>query len=89
MNLLNYFHKKEIRDFLENRLNQRGNDRQEYLQGLLNNYDNNNKTNSNFFLKNLLTGNVLLKNGYDAQNVAVEFLSRTWLGSKKRNKRNV
>lgn len=72
------FHKKEIRDFLENRLNQRGNDRQEYLQGLLNNYDNNNKTNSNFFLKNLLTGNVLLKNGYDAQNVAVEFLSRTW-----------
>ena len=72
------FHKKEIRDFLENRLNQRGNDRQEYLQGLLNNFDNNNKTNSNFFLKNLLTGDVLLKNGYDAQNVAVEFLSRTW-----------
>ena len=58
---------------MENRLNQRGNDRQEYLLGLLNNYDNNNKTNSNFFLKNLLTGDVLLKNGYDAQNVAVEF----------------
>lgn len=72
------FHKEEFRDFLENRLNQRGYERQEYLQGLLNNYDNNNKINSSFFLKNLLTGNVLLKNGYDAQNVAVEFLSRNW-----------
>ena len=72
------FHKEEFRDFLENRLNQRGYERQEYLQGLLNNYDNNNKINSSFFLKNLLTGDVLLKNGYDAQNVAVEFLSRNW-----------
>ena len=68
------FHKKDLQDFLETRLNQRGYERQGYLQELLNNYDDNNESNSNAFLKDLLTGDVLLKNGYDAQNVAVEFL---------------
>ena len=63
---------------METRLNQRGYERQGYLQELLNNYDDNNESNSNAFLKDLLTGDVLLKNGYDAQNVAVEFLSRNW-----------
>lgn len=72
------FHKKDLQDFLETRLNQRGYERQGYLQELLNNYDDNNESNSNAFLKDLLTGDVLLKNGYDAQNVAVEFLSRNW-----------
>lgn len=72
------FHKKDFRDFLETRLNQRGYERQEYLQELLNNYDNDNKSNSSIFLKKLLIGEVLLKNGYDVQNVATEFLSHNW-----------
>lgn len=62
---------------METRLNQRGYERQGYLQELLNNYDDNNESNSNAFLKDLLTGDVLLKNGYDAQNVAVEFYHGT------------
>lgn len=72
------FHKKDFQDFLETRLNQRGYERQGYLQELLNNYDNDNKSNGSTFLKKLLKEEVLLKNGYEAQNVATEFLSHNW-----------
>ena len=72
------FHKKELQEFLESRLNQRGTERQEYLKMLLNRYDDDNKSYSLDFLKNLLSENILLKNGYEALNVAIEFLTRNW-----------
>lgn len=72
------FHKKELQEFLENRLNLRGNERQEYLKTLLNRYDDDNKSCSIDFLKSLLLENVLLKNGYKALNVAIEFFTRNW-----------
>lgn len=72
------FHKQEMRDFLENRLNQRGYERQEYLQELLNKYDEDNKAISLAFFKELLSEKVLLKNGYEALNVVTEFLTRSW-----------
>ena len=45
------FHKKELQEFLESRLNQRGTERQEYLKMLLNRYDDDNKSYSLDFLK--------------------------------------
>lgn len=72
------FHKKELQEFLESRLNQRGTERQEYLKMLLNRYDDDNKSYSLDFLKNLLSENILLKNGYEGLNVAIEFLTRNW-----------
>lgn len=72
------FHKKELQEFLESRLNLRGNERQEYLKTLLNRYDDDNKSCSIDFLKNLLLENILLKNGYEALNVAIEFFTRNW-----------
>lgn len=72
------FHKKDLQEFLETRLNQRGTERQEYLRKLLNSYDDDNKSYSLDFLKNLLSEEILLKNGYEALNVAIEFLTRNW-----------
>lgn len=72
------FHKKELQEFLESRLNQRGTERQEYLKMLLNRYDDDNKSYSLDLLKNLLLENILLKNGYEALNVAIEFFTRNW-----------
>lgn len=72
------FHKQEMRVFLETRLNQRGYERQEYLQELLNKYDEDNKAISLDFFKNLLSEKVLLKNGYEALNVVTEFLTHSW-----------
>ncbi len=72
------FHKKDLQEFLETRLNQRGTERQEYLRMLLNSYDDDNKSYSLDFLKNLLSEEILLKNGYEALNVAIEFLTRNW-----------
>lgn len=67
-----------MRVFLETRLNQRGYERQEYLQELLNKYDEDNKAISLDFFKNLLSEKVLLKNGYEALNVVTEFLTHSW-----------
>ena len=72
------FHKKELQEFLESRLNLRGNERQEYLKTLLSRYDDDNKSCSIDFLKNLFLENILLKNGYEALNVAIEFFTRNW-----------
>ena len=72
------FHEQEMRVFLETRLNQRGYERQEYLQELLNKYDEDNKATSLGFFKDLLSEKVLLKNGYEALNVVTEFLTRSW-----------
>lgn len=72
------FYKQEMRAFLETRLNQRGYERQEYLQELLNKYDEDNKATSLDFFRNLLSEKVLLKNGYEALNVVTEFLTRSW-----------
>lgn len=69
---------KDIEQFLENRLNQRGYDRQELVRSMTLNYDNDNRTYASKLLKGLLTGDIVLKNGYDNQNVAVEFLARNW-----------
>lgn len=72
------FHKQELQEFLENRINLRGNERQEYLKTLLNTYDDDNKSRSLDFLNDLLLENILLKNGYEALNVATVFFTHNW-----------
>lgn len=72
------FHKQEMQTFLEARLNQRGYERQEYLQDLLNKYDTNNMDVGLCFLKDLLLGKVQLKSIHSSSNVAMEFLARSW-----------
>lgn len=68
----------ELEEFLESRLNQRGYERQEFVRSLTLNYDNDNQTYASKLLKGLLSGEIVLKNGYDNQNVAVEFLTKNW-----------
>lgn len=72
------FKSDEFRAFIENRLNQRGAERQQYIASILNNYDENNKNYAQDILKRLLKGELLLKNGYDFLNVATELLAKSW-----------
>ena len=67
-----------LKDFLEDRLNLRGSERQEYFATIVRNYDSDNQTYAKDFLKKLLLGELQLKNGYDALNVATEFFTKTW-----------
>ena len=62
-----------LKDFLEDRLNLRGSERQEYFVTMVRNYDSDKD-----FLKKLLLGELQLKNGYDALNVATEFFTKSW-----------
>lgn len=68
----------DLEQFLETRLNQRGYERQEFVRSMILNYDNDINTYALKMLKGLLLGDILLKNGYDAQNVATEFLTKNW-----------
>lgn len=67
-----------LKDFLEDRLNLRGSERQEYFVTMVRNYDSDNHTYAKDFLKKLLLGELQLKNGYDALNVATEFFTKSW-----------
>ena len=73
-----HHHKSQLKVFLENRLNQRGYERQGYLSRFVDNYDSDNKGNISDILNQLLNGSLQLKNGYDAYNVASELLAKSW-----------
>lgn len=73
-----HHHQSQLKMFLENRLNQRGNERQGYLSRFVDNYDSDNKGNISDILNQLLNGSLQLKNGYDAYNVASELLAKSW-----------
>ena len=67
-----------MKDFLEARFNQRGLERQEYLSNFVRRYDIDNSESTKEILNKLLNNDILLKNGYDSQNVATELLTRSW-----------
>lgn len=71
-------HRDALQHFLEDRLNLRGNERQDYFNTIVRNYDIDNSTYSKDFLKKLLIGELQLKNGYDSLNVATEFFTKSW-----------
>lgn len=55
-----------------------GAERQEYLATIVRNYDSDNSTYAKDLLKKLLLGELQLKNGYEALNVATEFFAKSW-----------
>lgn len=71
-------HRDTLQHFLEDRINLRGSERQEYLTTLVRNYDSDNNTYARGLLKKLLLGELQLKNGYEALNVATEFFAKSW-----------
>ena len=71
-------HRETLQHFLEDRLNLRGSERQEYLATIVRNYDSDNSTYAKDLLKKLLLGELQLKNGYEALNVATEFFAKSW-----------
>lgn len=73
-------HSSEMQDFLQSRLNQRGYERKNYVQDLLEEYNKNNKTHISNFLRELLSEDVLLKNWNNPRDVAIYFFTRNWYG---------
>lgn len=71
-------HQDSLQSFLEDRLNLRGNERQEYLTRMVRNYDSDNNNYAQDFLKKLIFNELQLKNGYEALNVATEFFAKSW-----------
>ena len=74
------FHSSEMQDFLQSKLNQRGYERKNYVQELLEEYNKNNKTHISNFLRELLSEDVLLKNWNNPRDVAIDFFTRNWYG---------
>ncbi len=73
-------HSSEMQDFLQSKLNQRGYERKNYVQELLEGYNKNNKTHISNFLRELLSEDVLLKNWNNPRDVAIDFFTRNWYG---------
>lgn len=73
-------HSSEMQDFLQSKLNQRGYERKNYVQELLEDYNKNNKTHISNFLRELLSEDVLLKNWNNPRDVAIDFFTRNWYG---------
>ena len=71
-------HRDSLQSFLEDRLNLRGNERQDYCIKIVRNYDSDNRTYAKDFLNKLIKGELQLKNGYEALNVATEFFAKSW-----------
>lgn len=71
-------HRDALQRFLEDRLNIRGFERQDYIARIVRNYDSDNNTYAKNLLKKLLFGEMQLKNGYETINVATEFFTKSW-----------
>lgn len=65
---------EEMRTFLENRLSQKGFERQQYINSIINGYDNNIET----FLIKALNGEIDYKNSFDTKTVVTEFFTNNW-----------
>ena len=70
--------KQAIKLFLENRLNQRGYDRQQYVNDFSDKYESDNTNTSKEFLISALSNRIEYKNSYTNQNVVNEFFTTNW-----------
>lgn len=68
----------DLNGFLENALNQRSGERQQYLADLELGYANNTETTIRDFLKRSLDGEIVLKNYNEIQQVVTRLLSENW-----------
>lgn len=72
------FRQSEMQEFLWGKLNQRGYNRQNYVQELLKEYTKSNKMHISNFLKELLSEDVVLKRWNEPKSVAMDFFTRNW-----------
>jgi ABC-type cobalamin/Fe3+-siderophores transport system ATPase subunit len=75
---ISYCKKQEIKSFLESKLNQRGNDRQQYINELVENYENNLANYSKNFLVKALNKEIDYKQYNTYENVVREFFTTNW-----------
>lgn len=75
-----FLKKDDLKDFLTSRLNQKGKERQAYLNDLCENYRDNTKDESSKFLDKALKNEIEYKSGNNNEEVTVEFLSSNWFG---------
>lgn len=68
----------ELNGFLENSLNQRSGERQQYLMELENGYANDTESTIRVFLEKALNGEIVLKNYNDIHQVVTRLLSENW-----------
>jgi len=70
--------KQEIKTFLENRLNQRGSKRQQFVNDFADKYNTEIAKHSEDFLINALNNNIEYKSSNTKQNVVTEFFTTNW-----------
>ena len=68
----------KLKSFLENRLNQRGFERQDYIKSLVDNYPNETETKCREFLCKALNEEIEYKNYNSNQSVVTEFFATNW-----------
>jgi predicted ATPase len=72
------FKDKEVKEFIESRLNQRGYERQGFINTFVENYDTDTETQLNLFLTKALNNEIEYKNYNNNQNVVNEFFTTNW-----------
>lgn len=72
------FTNTKFRSFLEDRLNQRGFERQNYIKSLVDNYPNETETACREFLCKAVNGEIEYKNYNSNQSVVTEFFATNW-----------
>ncbi|MDR1006527.1 MAG: ATP-binding protein [Bacteroidales bacterium] len=72
------FKKNELKEFIENRLNQRGYERQDFINTLIENYDTDTEKQLKNFLSKALNDEIEYKNYNNNQNVVNDFFTRNW-----------
>lgn len=75
-----FLKKNELKDFLTSRLNQKGKERQDFINNLCENYKDNTDIQSASFLDRALNKTIDYKSGNSNEDVTVEFLSSNWFG---------
>lgn len=72
------FQKESLKNFIESRLNQRGNERQSFIDTFINQYESNTSEQSSIFLLKALNKEIDYKSYNTNQNVVNELLTTNW-----------
>lgn len=72
------FQKQNLRNFLESKLNRRGNDRQDFMETFINQYETNTSAQCKVFLSKALNKEIDYKNYNTNENVVNELLIKNW-----------
>lgn len=72
------FQKERLKNYIESRLNLRGNERQSFIDTFINQYESNISEQSNYFLRKALNNEIDYKNYNTNQNVVNELFTTNW-----------